>query len=81
MYKLAAEQGYADAQYNLGYCYATGEGVSQDYSQAYFWFLIAADNGIEDAIANRDLAAELLSASQQTEIQTKAAEWLAKHGN
>ena len=24
-YKLAAEQGYADAQHNLGFCYREGE--------------------------------------------------------
>ena len=30
MYKLAAEQGLAAAQYNLGFMYANGRGVLQD---------------------------------------------------
>lgn len=45
-FKKAAEQGYADAQYNLGYCYLTGQGVSQDYSKAVMWYRKAAENGL-----------------------------------
>ncbi len=29
-YRLAADQGYASAQFNLGVMYATGEGFPQD---------------------------------------------------
>ena len=32
-YRKAAEQGYADAQHNLGYCYANGMGVTKDYAK------------------------------------------------
>jgi hypothetical protein len=35
---LAAEQGSAKAQYNLGAAYYLGTGVSVDYAQAYAWF-------------------------------------------
>ena len=32
-YRLSAEQGYADAQYNLGVSYRDGLGVPQDYQE------------------------------------------------
>jgi len=38
VYRLAAEQGFADAQLNLGAMYGKGEGVPQDYVQAHMWF-------------------------------------------
>jgi len=31
LYRLAAEQGHAEAQYNLGQMYRQGLGVPQDY--------------------------------------------------
>jgi len=36
-YKLAAEQGDADAQYNLGWSYANEQGVTRDNTRAYMW--------------------------------------------
>ena len=36
-YREAAEQGDAEAQNNLGTCYATGEGVAQSYEEALKW--------------------------------------------
>ena len=44
-YRKAAEQGDADAQYNLGVCYANGYGLQKDLTQAMFWFRKAADQG------------------------------------
>jgi len=40
-----AEQGDADAQFNLGFMYDDGEGVPQDYKQAIHWYTKAADQG------------------------------------
>ena len=45
-YRLAAEQGYADAQYNLGLMYSNGEGVPQDYKEAVKWYRLAAEQGV-----------------------------------
>ena len=42
-YRLAAEQGYADAQSNLGIMYGRGLGVPQDYVEAVRWYLAAAE--------------------------------------
>ena len=44
-----AEGGDADAQYNLGVMYASGQGVLQDNKEAEKWFRKAADQGHADA--------------------------------
>ena len=44
-YKNAAEQGDADAQYNLGVCYANGTGVEKDEQKAVEWYQKAAGQG------------------------------------
>ena len=45
-YRLAAEQGNANAQYNLGLMYDNGEGVPQDYKEAVKWYRLAAEQGM-----------------------------------
>ena len=44
-YRLAAEQGNADAQCSLGLMYAHGEGISEDCAEAVRWFRPAAEQG------------------------------------
>ncbi len=44
-----AEQGNADAQYNLGVMYYTGTGVTQDYAEALKWYRLAAEQGYDHA--------------------------------
>jgi len=53
-YRLAAEQGYATAQYNLGVMYANGEGVPENDAEAVKWYRLAAEQG--DAKAQYNLA-------------------------
>ena len=48
-FRKAAEQNYADAQYILGVCYDSGEGVAKDEIEAYKWWLLAAGHGNDDA--------------------------------
>lgn len=50
MYRIAAEQGVAQAQYNLGVCYDIGNGVAKDYAEAVKWYRKAAEQGINEAI-------------------------------
>jgi uncharacterized protein len=38
---LAADQGRADAQSNLGSMYAEGEGIPPDFAQALMWFTLS----------------------------------------
>ncbi len=40
-----AEQGTADAQFNLGVMYYFGRGVRQDYKEAVRWYRLAAAQG------------------------------------
>ena len=48
-YRKAAEQGYAREQYALGWCYANGNGVEKNYSEAVKWYRKAAEQGYADA--------------------------------
>nr|WP_213395103.1 tetratricopeptide repeat protein [Yoonia sp.] len=41
-YRLAADQGFSHAQYNLGWMYHNGQGVPQDYAEAVRWLRLAA---------------------------------------
>ena len=50
-----AEQGDADAQYNLGLMYRKGDGVTQDYKEAVKWYRKAAEQGHETAQNNLGL--------------------------
>ena len=51
-YTLSAEQGYAKAQYNLGFMYDNGKGVAQDYKAAVKWYTAAAEQGAAGAQSN-----------------------------
>ena len=51
-YTLAAEQGYATAQYNLGFMYDNGRGVPQNDRTAVKWYRLAAEQGGADAQFN-----------------------------
>ena len=51
-FEKAAEQGIVEALYNLGVCYANGEGVSQDYTTAAYWYEKAAEQGYAKAQLN-----------------------------
>ena len=45
LYQKAADQGDADAQFELGWHYETGSGVEKDESEAVRWYQEAADQG------------------------------------
>ncbi len=45
LWRPFAEQGYADAQFNLGYMHANGIGFPQDYAEALKWYRKAAEWG------------------------------------
>jgi len=48
-YRKAAQQGNADAKCKLGVCYAMGQGVVKDDSEAIKWYRKAAEQGNVDA--------------------------------
>ena len=47
-----AEQGDAEAQFNLGFFYDSGNGVLQDYAEAVKWYRLAAEQGYAKAQLN-----------------------------
>ena len=51
-FKPLAEQGIAEAQFNLGVMYVTGQGVPQDNKEAAKWYRLAAEQGVAEAQFN-----------------------------
>jgi TPR repeat protein len=72
-YRMAAVQGSAQGQNNLGSKYDKGEGVAQDSVRAYMWFTLSAQTGYAEAVKNRDIVAEKLTPAQIA-AATKMAE-------
>jgi TPR repeat protein len=71
---MAAEQGNAKAQTNLGVMYANGQGVPQDYVLAHMWFNLAAAQGDPNGKGLRDLVAKSMTSEQIAEAQRMARE-------
>jgi TPR repeat protein len=52
---MAAEQGDAVIQFNLGLLYSSGKGVQQNYEEAAKWFQKSAEQGYDKALYNLGL--------------------------
>jgi TPR repeat protein len=82
---LAAEQGHADAQWNLGLMYEVGVGVPQDYVAAHVWLNLSAsrrnsaDSNRELVAHGRDRVVGKMNPDQLAEAQRLAREWDAAH--
>jgi TPR repeat protein len=76
IYRKAAEQGDAAAQYNLGIMYDHGRGVPQDYAQAALWYRKAAEQGFASAQLN--LGAAYYEGQGVTQDYAQAAAWYRK---
>jgi len=74
----AAEEGRADALYDLGLLYSTGQGVERDYIAAHKWFNLAAIQGIRRAAVDRQELANEMSAAEIAQAQRQAREWLSR---
>jgi TPR repeat protein len=75
-YETDAKKGRADALYNLGLAYSTGQGVSVDFVAAHKWFNLAALKGSEIAKSWRAQISREMNSSQIAEAQRLAREWL-----
>lgn len=78
-YRQAADAGIATSQNRLGTKYAEGKGVSKNMLEAMKWFIIAAANGDDMAVENRDKAEKSLSAADVKKAQGLAADWMKKN--
>ncbi len=77
-FRPLAEQGDASAQFNLGVMCARGQGVPQDYVQAYRWYTLAAGQGDDLAGKVKDYLGESMTLHQLAEAQRLAGEWTPK---
>ncbi|HET7335753.1 MAG TPA: hypothetical protein VFI93_11585 [Rhizomicrobium sp.] len=75
-FETDAKQGRADALYNLGLAYSTGQGVDVDYVAAHKWFNLAAQKGSDLAKNWRAQISSEMNTSQIAEAQRLAREWL-----
>ena len=74
---LAAEQGYAKAQYNLGIIYYKGQvSLRKDNLLAYMWFHLLLINGSELGGETRNIAAEEMTPQAIEQAQAMARECL-----
>ena len=78
-YQTAAEKGVAEAQVNLGFRYAIGQGVPQDLVRAHMWSNLAAAQGVEMAMDNRALVAQKMTPAEIAKAQMLAREWEPKN--
>ena len=68
-----AEQGDANAQFNLGLMYATGRGVLQDDAEAVRWYRMAAEQG--NAIAQSNLGVMYVNGQGVLQDYAEAVRW------
>jgi hypothetical protein len=78
-FRLAADQGVALAQFNLGLMYANGLGP-RDYVQADMWLSLAEAQGTPDARKNRELVERAMTSAQTAEARELARNWKPKPG-
>ena len=78
-YQKSATHGLPEAQYNVGYMYARGEGLPQNAAEAAKWFQLAANNNL--AVAQHMMGYLHEEGQGVTADPTKALEWYTKAAN
>ncbi len=75
-YKMSAEKGNANAQYNLGFMYYNGYGVLKDYKKAFKWYTKAAQKG--NSKAQTDLGIIYIYGNGVLKDMKMAKYWIKK---
>lgn len=83
--RAAAERGQPFAQVLLGALYVRGDGIAQNYVEAYKWYSVAARNARaprselarDRAIRDREALALKMDATAIAEAETLARAWKA----
>lgn len=78
LFRMAAGEGHAPAQLELGLAYATGRGARLDPIRAHQWLNIASASGSRRARGELAELASELSAEQIAEAEFLALEWLRR---
>ena len=76
-YRKAADQGDARGQSELGNCYASGQGVTEEKETGYMWYLLAEARGIDHARQVIEYIEKKLTPEQRLNGQKRAREWQA----
>ena len=71
--RTKAENGDASAQYNLALKFYNGEGVTQDYKQAVYWYTKSAEQG--DASAQNNLGFMFANGQGVIQDYVQAHKW------
>lgn len=72
-YRAAALSGLGEAARNLGLLYIRGQGVPQDYVQAYYWLNRAAAAGAPSAAELRDVLTAAMTPAQRARAAALSA--------
>lgn len=73
--RYAADRGHANAQHQLTFKYTAGDGVREDYAQAYIWGSIAANSGVENAVETTSVNSVILEESELALARTIIKTW------
>ena len=74
--KESAQNKNADASYNLGYMYFSGEGITRNYAEAVYWYRKAAELG--NAYSQNNLGYMNYSGLGVTQDYKEAVSWFRK---
>jgi TPR repeat protein len=74
-YRKAAEQGYAEAQHELGMQYAEGRGVFRDNVLAYMWLSLSGTAAKTSADVDRATVIKRMSKRQIETAEQLVREW------
>jgi TPR repeat protein len=58
--------------------YSSGQGVTENLTEAYFWLSLAARNGESGAEGTRSVIERRMTRDQITEAQRRSAAWKPK---
>jgi hypothetical protein len=81
-YRKAAELGDVSAQGTLGSLYFMGQGVPQDYNEAYFWLDLAAHSPgprQQQYASNRQMVGTHITTDDVEAAKDRVETWLATH--
>jgi TPR repeat protein len=75
MLEPLARAGNVNAQFMLGNLNASGEGVKQNYNQAYIWYGVAAKLGSAEAATKKNEIAQKLQAAEIQQCNRAIDRW------
>jgi hypothetical protein len=78
LFRLSAEKGVPLAQFNLGFMYAKGQGVSKDYTLANMWWSICGPKLHDGCVKNRSIVEKEMYPNEFNKSLEMALKWKSK---